>query len=672
MPAVFTSGAVTVCPGPMEDMSEVELGKRLELLEMVGSRNAGGTEEDLVTFLRSSEQRAGLSREERLRIVEQGLLLMEMNYVHLPMKRAIHAIDPIQQLKLLRFQLAEWNVALESTIDFHRRMLSIFGSTRDLHTLYLLPEPYRSCTAYLPFLIEQCFDRGTERFIVTRTAGIDDASTVPGDGRTARFERGVEVLAWNGVPIVRAIEINGESQAGSNPDARFARGLDNLTIRPLNSTLPPDEAWVDVLYRATNGVVASRREHWRVHRTSDTGGAAATRSRKRRALDLKRTRILEVKKELYRRRDPATLGSIKDVLYALKKRVNGRTLGYIRLFSFDVNDSRQFLKAFTSLITKEGFPQDGLILDVRGNPGGSIRAAESLLQLFTPNIIEPELFEFINTPLNFQICKSAPDDWGLKRWLPSIGDAVLTGATYSAGFPLTRDALCNGVGQVYYGPVVLITDALSYSATDIFAAGFQDNEVGLVLGTGGNTGAGGANFWTLDDLRRAQKQHPTSPFKALPKGAEMIVAMRRSIRVGLRAGSPLEEFGVAPDVLHFMTRRDVLDDNVDLLARAARLIRQQPSFRLSVSPVSGAGSSGIVVSAASITPSAKPKRAIARVDIYMNGRPVLSIDAADGAVPPTQVAIAKGGNSRTAVEAQAWDHGSRLVAVRRTSVRGLP
>ena len=95
---------------------------------------------------------------------------MEMNYVHLPMKRAIHAIDPIQQLKLLRFQLAEWNVDLESTIDFHRRMLSIFGSTRDLHTLYLLPEPYRDCTAYLPFLIEQCFDRGAERFIVTRTA----------------------------------------------------------------------------------------------------------------------------------------------------------------------------------------------------------------------------------------------------------------------------------------------------------------------------------------------------------------------------------------------------------------------------------------------------------------------------------------------------------------------
>jgi hypothetical protein len=216
---------------------------------------------------------------------------------------------------------------------------------------------------------------------------------------------------------------------------------------------------------------------------------------------------------------------------------------------------------------------------------------------------------------------------------------------------------------------MLVTDALSYSATDIFAAGFQDNDVGLVLGTGGNTGAGGANFWSLDDLLRAQKQDPTSPFRKLPRGAEMIVAMRRSIRVGLRAGSPLEEFGVSPDVLHLMTRRDVLEDNSDLLVRAARLIRRQPSFRLSVTPVSGARPSGIVVSAASKTPPSKANRAISRLDIYMNARPVLSIDAEDGAVAPTQVAIARRGDSRTAVEAQAWDHRARLVAVRRTSVR---
>ena len=177
---------------------------------------------------------------------------------------------------------------------------------------------------------------------------------------------------------------------------------------------------------------------------------------------------------------------------------------------------------------------------------------------------------------------------------------------------------------------MLITDALSYSATDIFAAGFQDNEVGPVLGTSGNTGAGGANFWSLDDLLRAHKKDPTSPFRTLPKGAEMIVAMRRSIRVGPRAGSPLEEFGVSPDVLHRMTRRDVLNDNVDLLARAARIIRQQPSFQLSLTPGSAEGASEVIVSAASKVPPSKAGRRISRVDIYVNGRPGPSIDAVEG------------------------------------------
>jgi hypothetical protein len=386
-------------------------------------------------------------------------------------------------------------------------------------------------------------------------------------------------------------------------------------------------------------------------------------------MDLKRTRILEVKKTLYPRDDSATLGSIKDVLYAVKKTVNGQALGYIRLFSFDIEDTTKFVNTFIKLITREDFPQDGLILDVRGNPGGNIRAAESLLQLLTPQRIEPELFEFINTPLNFQICKSAPDDWDLKRWLPSIGESVLTGATFSAGFPLTSDKRCNGIGQLYYGPVVLITDALSYSATDIFAAGFQDNEVGVVLGTDGNTGAGGANYWSLENLQQALKKESTSPFKTLPKGAEMIVAMRRSIRVGPRAGAPLEEFGVAPDVLHEMTRRDILEDNCDLFAAAAKIIRQLPYYTLSVQPATRNGARRITVNAATERRSSRASSAIARVDVYVNNRPVRTIDARNGAVASTEVTIAKAGRKSAAVEVGAWDGSGRLVAFRRLAIR---
>ena len=86
-------------------MAEVEVGKRLELLEIADSPRARRTVRDLGAFLRSSERRTRLSRQERLRIVEQALLLMEMNYVHLPMKRAMYAVDPLRRLRLLQQRL---------------------------------------------------------------------------------------------------------------------------------------------------------------------------------------------------------------------------------------------------------------------------------------------------------------------------------------------------------------------------------------------------------------------------------------------------------------------------------------------------------------------------------------------------------------------------------------
>jgi hypothetical protein len=137
-----------------------------------------------------------------------------------------------------------------------------------------------------------------------------------------------------------------------------------------------------------------------------------------------------------------------DIFFAEIKKVNNRDLGYIRLFSFDVEDDKEFVDEFRRLIKSPTFPQEGLIIDVRGNGGGKIRAGERLLQLFTPRRIEPELFEFINTPLNLEICRLAPKRWNLARWADSIAESVVTGATYSSGFPLNSEESCNDIGQV--------------------------------------------------------------------------------------------------------------------------------------------------------------------------------------------------------------------------------
>ena len=656
-----------------------EIGARARLRE---AERAAETQPSsamrLSKFLRSSEKRGRLSRNDRLRIVEQALLLLNMNYVHLPLKRAMHAVDPIQRLKLLRFRLLEMKEGeLPAEMHFHQRMMEIFATTRDLHTMYLLPEPFKDKVAYLPFLIEQFFEKNNkgervEKFMVSRVVE-EFYQSLPNAGpEELSFEQGVEVLYWNGVPIKRAIELNGESQAGSNVDARFARGLDNLTIRPLETSLPPDEVWVNVTYRSRTGEVLTLNQEWLVH----LAGAAQTRPlaskstvKKRAAIDIKKTKINQVRRTFFAPRNVRVPKSFEHVFYPEIRKVDGREFGYIRLFSFDVDDPDQFVKEFARIIKADGFPQEGLIIDVRGNGGGKIRAGERLLQLFTPRRIKPELFEFLNTPLNLEICRLAPKDWNLQRWAESISESVVTGATYSSGFPLNSEESCNDIGQAYYGPVVLITDALSYSTTDIFAAGFQDNQIGEVLGTSDNTGAGGANVWWYQDLMNAVRNNPQSPFRPLPRGADILVAVRRSIRIGRHAGRPLEELGIVPDERHYMTKRDVLNRNEDLIQRAGRILIRKPAYALSADSFKlKDGTHGIAVRATSRNQPRDKSTSISRLDVYINGRPCKSLDAKDGSIRARITTLGRRQNGNAELRVEAYDGANNLVAVRRHKV----
>ena len=179
---------------------------------------------------------------------------------------------------------------------------------------------------------------------------------------------------------------------------------------------------------------------------------------------------------------------------------------------------------------------------------------------------------------------------GSTRWTM----ATETGSVFSAAKSITPTDGANELGQTYHGPVVLVTDARCYSATDIFSAGFADHAIGTILGVDDNTGAGGANVWTHGLLSQLlQLPAPAdseSPYGALPNGANMRVAIRRTLRVGELSGTPVEDLGVRPDVLHKLTRADLLEDNVDLLDAAGELLAGMPVRRLSVSAsVSGGG-----------------------------------------------------------------------------------
>lgn len=626
----------------------------------------------LSKFLKSAERTSHLSREQRLRIVEQALLLLEMNYVHLPLKQAMHAVNPLQLLKLLKYRLGTKGSRLEPVMNFHNRLLDIFVSLRDVHTSYYLPSPFAFQVAFLPFLVEQCFEldarrRRREKFLITRVMPEMRGESLLAGSSAAFFEPGIEALYWNGIPIRRAIELNGQNQAGSNPEARLARGLDNLTVRPLDAMLPPDEKWVDLTYRSKSGEELTHRFEWRVYDSTSEPDATAPPENNHAAIDIKKSKTNQFKKTFFASPHPVNVRqAFKRNFYPDIRTVGGREYGYLRLFSFDMADNPksvdQFVNEVRRVITAPNFPQEGLIIDVRGNPGGKIRAGEQLLQLFTPRRIKPEPFEFINTPLNLELCQRAPKNYGLRRWISSISEAVQTGAVYSMGFPLQSEDLCNAIGQAYYGPVILITDALSYSTTDIFAAGFQDNKVGYILGTSDNTGAGGANKWRYDELVKVLGRDGKSRFPALPNQASFDLALRRSVRVGENEGRPLEELGVTPDRRHYMTRQDLMRHNSDLVRHAARILATQPCYGLSVQTVRGKNRTLRVSAASKVRPRDRRKR-IARVEILVDGRSRKSLNARNGMLSPTNVVIDKSRKFDWLV--QAFDHDDNLVAAAR-------
>jgi hypothetical protein len=157
-----------------------------------------------------------LSKADRLEIVEQALLLLEMNYVHLPLKRAMHAVDPIQRLKRLKFRLMEAKASdLTSDMDFYFEIQKVFISTRDVHTSFSLPAPFKERTAFLPFIIEEYFirkgKRQEPRYLVSHMVEQEYLNLHLDEEAEYKdikdFEAGVEVTHWNGVPIRRAVEI---------------------------------------------------------------------------------------------------------------------------------------------------------------------------------------------------------------------------------------------------------------------------------------------------------------------------------------------------------------------------------------------------------------------------------------------------------------------------------
>lgn len=396
-----------------------------------------------------------LTENQRRLILDQAELLLGEFYAHLPLKRAMHAVDPLQSLRLLRLRMGEL-----AEPEFHLQLQRIFLGLRDLHTNYILPSRYAGF-AFLGIFLERCVQDGRTVYLVTKTFDhlIGDPILKPG----------VEVTHWNGSPVHLAVAANAAREAGSNRAAQLAQGLQNMTLRMINMSLPPDEDWVDVTYVA-DGTAHETRVPWRVFESGEDLAAADSQPQLPSGIHAEADHLVGVdqRTELTRRvkrrlfaaesfaapaeasrqaRADTTPGPVAttrpDEFKARVVQTPSGTFGHLRIFTFHMRDQdiNAFLNEAARLLSL--MPSEGLVLDVRGNGGGFVIAAEALLQFLGPRRITPEPFEFVSTPGTSGLT-AAVADYG--AWRPSLDESVATGSVYSTALPLYPAAVVNSVG----------------------------------------------------------------------------------------------------------------------------------------------------------------------------------------------------------------------------------
>ncbi len=548
-----------------------------------------------------------LSDEERQLVVDTFSRILEGLYTHLPQKRAMYGQDPIQRLRLLGQYLK--NASLNRTVtddEFHRRMAEVITDLRDSHTRYITSTPNNLLVDALPILVEYFEEpHGVSGFIVSKVAAFDaeESERLKRSG----FIEGVVLTHWNAVPIERAVELYALRETGGRPDAQRARALESLTLRPRYFALRPDAEWVNISFITHDGNPTEVRLDWRCIEMDELSDFDTDRPTDfARALNPVAESAQRVKKMLFAttkwfdegekdkrsrslKRDehevsltqngPWWTGRFSRNVGAKVHTLDGELFGHLRIWSFDLVDDDGFINEVCALLSK--MPPTGLIVDIRSNPGGLIWAAERLMQLFTPNEIIPTGFSMLATDMTRAMASAPHNIWRLEPWQQSLEASVTNGDLYSGAVPMTAPERCNDIWQKYPGPVVCVVDANTYSAGDLFAAGFVDNRLGPLVSVDEGTGAGGANVWNQSEVIAALSGTDVE-LDLLPDNITYTIAIRRATRTGAVIGMGIEDVGVIGNFNHALTRRDLTEGNIDLLNYCARLLSGYPTIDMQV------------------------------------------------------------------------------------------
>ncbi|KAH9250583.1 hypothetical protein BASA81_011628 [Batrachochytrium salamandrivorans] len=236
-------------------------------------------------------------------------------------------------------------------------------------------------------------------------------------------------------------------------------------------------------------------------------------------------------------------------------------MGVIKLDGFSPEDvetkSLAIQKAtmiVRSLLANELKDTKSVMYELRGNSGGSVRFANSLVQLFKPdfkpfgnrylmNEITHNLFVNGKDPNVYPFAKA----WKKTKKGNRFTDVFFTNSMESA----------NTIGQAYLRPMGILNDARCFSSCEVFSGSIQGHDAGIIFGEDGQTGGGGAAVLKLDPflIRVSPTYFKKFPFtQELTSGSKtyantLSVGFTQTVRTGRYKGQTIEDVGITTDTV---------------------------------------------------------------------------------------------------------------------------
>lgn len=529
--------------------------------------------------------------EDRELMAKQALLFIKDLYVHreLKIKDFGAQVDPVPRLEDMVRRAGSMN-----DVDFQKAMQKIFLDLHDHHTNYVAPMPLRCSYALAPVFFTDVYDGGSLKVIVKgKTRALERVAA--GDVRQVTI--GDELISINDKPISSVLDELKLLSGGANEDAMVTGAIMNLSIIPLAEQPVPEIN--DLKYTFKRGAQTfsvSTRYYAALNIPScveSVQGNGLTGSPKKPKKPRKPTAqprhlFHGVSEEDLLRAENPVIRDYKNLVlpevvapFAEEGKLPVGSFYTIdtpagKLAKLDLEtfvpegdaSGDDVIHQIKSLLQKTQPSATALIIDMRSNGGGLITLAEGLTQLFTPNTIEAMPVRFLPNDLNLATFLNS-NQGRENGWSQATRDGIASRSRYTKPRAITSTDAANRYGQVWFKPVVILTDANCYSACDLFAAAMQDHAAATIIGTHASTGAGGANVMDYDIFRRIfQAGSPNNnPFLRLPGSQGMRVSWRQTLRVGKNQGQLIEDAGVKSDIVVRYVSEDVVGGESRALMR---------------------------------------------------------------------------------------------------------